>query len=57
MHETIGLEEIDDGLWRVDYYRTPLAVLDEKGKVPVLRAIRLPGPRSIRYDVPPMCAV
>jgi putative transposase len=46
--ETVGLEEIDDGLWRLDYYSTPLAVLDERREEPVLRPIRLPGPRAVR---------
>jgi len=29
-HENVGLEEIDDGLWRVVYYQTPLGLLDER---------------------------
>jgi transposase InsO family protein len=46
--ETVGLEEIDDGLWRLDYYATPLAVLDERRDEPVIRPIRAPGPRAVR---------
>jgi transposase InsO family protein len=46
--ETVGLEEIDDGLWRLDYYETPLAVLDERREDPVIRPIRAPGPRAVR---------
>lgn len=56
-HETIGLEEIDDGLWRLDYYTTPLALLDERRNQPTLYAIRPRGPRSIRSKVSPMCPV
>ena len=47
-NETVGLEEIDDGLWRLDYYNTPLAVLDERGELPVIRPLRSPGPRAVR---------
>ena len=47
-NETVGLEEIDDGLWRVDYYTTPLAVLDERREQPVLRRLRPSGPRAVR---------
>lgn len=46
--ETVGLEEIDHGLWRLDYYRVPLAVLDERRNAAVLRPIRAPGPRAVR---------
>jgi putative transposase len=47
-HETLGLEEIEDGLWRIDFYATPLALLDERTDKPVIHAFRPPGPRTLR---------
>lgn len=33
-HETLGLEEVDDGIWTVHFGPVPLGRLDERGKVP-----------------------
>jgi putative transposase len=41
--EAVGLEEIDQGRWRLDYFSTPLALLDERGQEPKLEPIRPRG--------------
>lgn len=42
-HETVGLEEIDDAVWRLDFYSTPLAMIDERCGEPAIRPIRPKG--------------
>jgi transposase InsO family protein len=56
-NETVGLEEIDPGVWRLDYYSTPLALLDERGQCPRIRPIRPRTPPPLLSKVSPMCPV